>query len=73
MKAFKKEEKTSKTLKPKNEGAKNKATKSKSRPSEDDIRNKAHEIYNMRIEHGYYGSPESDWQEAEEYFMTSID
>jgi len=70
MKALKKEEKT---LKPKSEGAKTKATKSKSRPSEDDIRNKAHEIYNMRLEHGYYGSPESDWQEAEEYFMISID
>jgi hypothetical protein len=67
MKTLKMEEKTSKTLKPKNELTKSKATKGKSIPLEEDIRKKAHEIYNLRIIEGYFGTPESDWSEAEEY------
>jgi len=38
----------------------------KSAPSEEDIRKKAFEIYNQRLESGKYGTESDDWNEAEE-------
>jgi anti-sigma28 factor (negative regulator of flagellin synthesis) len=38
-------------------------------PSEEDIREKAMEIYHQRIERGEYGNAETDWLEAERYLM----
>jgi hypothetical protein len=35
-------------------------------PSEDQIREKAREIYYERISRGEHGTPESDWHEAEQ-------
>jgi hypothetical protein len=49
----------SKTAKKKNEAA-------KYLPSEDEIREKAREIYYERISRGEHGTPETDWHEAEE-------
>ena len=40
----------------------------KSFPSEEDIREKANEIWLQRIERGEDGTPENDWIEAENYF-----
>jgi hypothetical protein len=42
-----------------------KVSVSKSLPGEEEIREKAKEIYNERIARGEHGSPESDWLEAE--------
>jgi hypothetical protein len=35
-------------------------------PSEDEIREKAREIYYERMSRGEHGTPEDDWREAEE-------
>ena len=35
-------------------------------PTEDEIREKAREIYYERISRGEHGTPEGDWHEAEE-------
>jgi hypothetical protein len=35
-------------------------------PTEDEIREKAREIYYERMARGEHGTPESDWSEAEE-------
>lgn len=43
-----------------------KATTSKYVPGEEEIREKAREIYYERIARGEHGSSESDWREAEE-------
>ena len=43
----------------------------KSVPSEDDIREKAREIYYERIARGEHGTPEGDWREAEELLKGS--
>lgn len=43
-----------------------KVSSGKSVPTEDEIRNKAKEIYYERIARGEHGTPESDWHEAEE-------
>ena len=43
-----------------------KASSVKYAPSEEDIRKKAYEIYNQRIETGKYGTESDDWREAEE-------
>jgi len=45
----------------------------KSRPSENDIREKAMDIYHQRLERGEHGTAEKDWLEAEAYFMESED
>ncbi len=37
----------------------------KSTPTEDEIREKAREIYYERIARGEHGTPEDDWHEAE--------
>jgi hypothetical protein len=40
-------------------------------PGEEEIREKAREIYFERIARGEHGTPESDWREAEELLMGS--
>jgi hypothetical protein len=49
-----------KTLKNKN------VTATKYAPREEEIREKAREIYYERIARGEHGTPEDDWREAEE-------
>jgi hypothetical protein len=41
---------------------KKKVTAGISKPSEEEIREKAMEIYNQRIEREEYGTPEDDWR-----------
>lgn len=48
-----------------------KVTSSKSEPGEEEIREKASEIYYERISRGEHGTPESDWLEAEELLRGS--
>jgi len=40
-------------------------------PGEDEIREKAREIYYERIARGEHGTPEGDWKEAEELLKGS--
>ena len=40
-------------------------------PSEEEIREKAREIYYERIARGEHGTPEGDWREAEELLRGS--
>jgi hypothetical protein len=40
-------------------------------PSEEEIREKAREIYYERIARGEHGTPEADWREAEELLRGS--
>jgi len=56
---------TSKTVKSK------KVTTTKSEPSEEEIREKAREIYYERISRGEHGTAESDWHEAKEILSGS--
>jgi hypothetical protein len=73
-----------KTTKPKAAAAKTKKTTAgpkapskkktapvKAMPGEDEIREKAREIYFERIARGEHGTPEDDWREAEELLMGS--
>ena len=48
-----------------------KVTISKSEPGEEEIREKAREIYYERIARGEHGTAESDWLEAEELLRGS--
>ncbi len=48
-----------------------KATTIKSLPSEEEIRDKAREIYYERISRGEHGTAEGDWREAEELLRGS--
>lgn len=41
-------------------------------PGEDQIRQKAEDIYNQRMENGKHGTDLSDWLEAESYLQDSI-
>jgi len=50
-----------------------KITASKYEPSEAEIREKAKEIYNQRIEREEYGTAEDDWLEAEEFLRDSTE
>jgi hypothetical protein len=50
---------------------KKKKTTGKYVVSEDEIREKAMEIYYERIARGEHGTPESDWHEAEELLKGS--
>jgi hypothetical protein len=50
---------------------KKKVTTGKIVPSEDQIREKAREIYYERISRGEHGTPEGDWREAEELLKGS--
>jgi hypothetical protein len=69
-KAISKPKKTSKSL----EAVKNKkVTTSKSQLSEEEIREKAMEIYNQRIEREEYGTAEDDWLEAEKQLKGAIE
>jgi hypothetical protein len=43
----------------------------KASPTEDEIREKAKEIYYERIARGEHGTPEDDWHEAEEILKGS--
>jgi hypothetical protein len=43
----------------------------KASPTEDEIREKAKEIYYERISRGEHGTPEDDWHEAEEILRRS--
>ena len=40
-------------------------------PGEEEIREKARDIYEQRIERGEYGTAEKDWYEAEAYLRDS--
>ncbi len=40
-------------------------------PSEEEIREKARDIYEQRIERGEAGTPEKDWFDAEAYLRDS--
>ena len=44
-----------------------KVTSIKSGPSEEEIREKAKEIYHERMARGEYGTAEDDWLQAEEF------
>jgi hypothetical protein len=46
---------------------------SKKVSNETEIRNKANEIYQQRIERGEQGTAENDWLEAERYLQDSED
>jgi len=48
-----------------------KTAASKYVPTEDEIRDKAREIYFERISRGEHGTPEDDWREAEELLRGS--
>ena len=50
---------------------KKKVTTGKNVPGEEEIREKAREIYYERIARGEHGTPESDWREAEELLRGS--
>jgi len=50
---------------------KKKVTSGKSAPSEDEIRDKAREIYYERMARGEHGTSEDDWREAEELLRGS--
>lgn len=41
-------------------------------PDEEDIREKAKEIYSQRIERGEHGTAENDWFEAENYLRENM-
>jgi nucleotide-binding universal stress UspA family protein len=63
-----KEKVVSKTKKPAVKAAAPKKARTstvKATPSEDEIREKAREIYYERIARGEHGTPEDDWHEAE--------
>lgn len=62
-KTVSKPKKTSAAAKP---VKKTKITAGKYVPTENEIREKAKEIYYERISRGEHGTPESDWREAEE-------
>jgi len=40
--------------------------------NEDDIRKKANEIYNYRMDFGIIGNAEDDWKNAEAYFRSGV-
>jgi hypothetical protein len=67
-KAAPKTKKTSVAAKP---ASKKKASPVKTMPGEEEIREKAREIYFERIARGEHGTPEDDWREAEELLMGS--
>jgi hypothetical protein len=50
---------------------KSKKVASKSEPSDEEIREKAREIYYERISRGEHGTAESDWHEAKEILSGS--
>jgi len=63
--------KPKKTSAPAKTVRKKKEVTSKYVPNEDEIREKAREIYYERIAKGEHGTPEDDWREAEELLKGS--
>jgi hypothetical protein len=63
--------KPKKTSAPAKTVRKKKEVTSKYVPTEDEIREKAREIYYERIAKGEHGTPEDDWREAEELLKGS--
>jgi len=63
--------KTKKTSKPGKTVKSKKVESKKSIPGEEEIREKAKEIYFERISRGEYGTPESDWIKAEQLLKNS--
>jgi hypothetical protein len=73
MKTSKEKSKPKKTSKVK-EVVKNKKAKiTKQEPTEEEIRDKAMEIYQQRINRGEHGTAENDWLEAEKSLRDSHD
>jgi hypothetical protein len=73
MKTSKEKSKPKKTSKVK-EVVKNKKVKiTKQGPTEEEIRDKAMEIYQQRINRGEHGTAENDWLEAEKSLRDSHD
>jgi hypothetical protein len=70
-----KEKKTKKDIK-RNSSFKSGAKKSREASviefSEEDIRKKANEIYNFRMDFGISGSAEEDWQDAKRYLSSNL-
>jgi aconitase A len=50
-----------------------KVTAIKSRPTEEEIREKAKEIYYELMARGEYGTEEDDWRDAEELLRSSME
>jgi hypothetical protein len=63
--------KTKKTSKPVKTVKSKKVETKKSIPGEEDIREKAREIYLERVSRGEHGTPESDWLKAEQLLKNS--
>ena len=63
--------KTKKTSAPGKTVKSKKVESKKSIPGEEEIREKAKEIYFERISRGEYGTPESDWIKAEQLLKNS--
>jgi hypothetical protein len=71
MENSKSEHKSKKISKAEDSVKSKKVIVSKYGPSEEDIREKANEIYLQRLELGEFGTAESDWSEAEKYLIDS--
>jgi hypothetical protein len=69
MKTTKTISKKGKTEKMEKTPANKKVNVRKEWPGEEEIREKAMEIYNQRIERGEHGNAESDWLEAERLLL----
>jgi hypothetical protein len=65
------ESKTKKSSAPKKTVKSKKIESKKSIPGEEEIREKAREIYFERITRGEHGTPESDWLKAEQLLKSS--
>jgi hypothetical protein len=65
------ESKTKKSSAPKKTVKSKKTESKKSIPGEEEIREKAREIYFERITRGEHGTPESDWLKAEQLLKSS--
>jgi hypothetical protein len=63
--------KTKKTTTETKTPRKKKTPPEKAMPGEEEIREKAREIYFERIARGEHGTPEDDWREAEQILMGS--
>jgi len=71
MKAAKTVKKTGNSKKPLKSKKAGEVTLKKQMPGEEEIREKAKEIYHQRIARGEEGTAENDWLKAEEYLKKS--
>jgi hypothetical protein len=71
MKTSKSVGKTKTTTRNKDSIGRNESSTRKSRPSEEDIRVKAEDLYHQRIDRGENGTAENDWLSAENYLIES--